>query len=196
MRELVDAIVAALYAGHHWKPMHAAVKGCNESSCTATITRGSRARAESTRGLRYDMIIVRHARRRYSVTSWQYSLQRYVTPCVYSIRNYSASHFVHVYKGGALNSTGWSEDKRKKSLKLTFPQLLWCLLTQLRSNTSTHTRLLHALWAKKRKKRKKSEGKIANREAHLQNTHGIILEPLCSTLHGSLRTMKRFVFST
>lgn len=74
------------------------VKGYNESSCAAII-----ASLAYTRG-KHAWIALWHdycrpGRWRYTVTSRQYSFQRYVTQCVYSIRNYSALRFVHAYKG-------------------------------------------------------------------------------------------------
>ena len=56
-RPLVDAI-APLYACAHWKPMHINVKGCNESSAAGDNCKPRVQHAGSTRGLRYDMIIV------------------------------------------------------------------------------------------------------------------------------------------
>lgn len=82
----------------HRKPMHATLKGITSPRAHAIITSLAYIRGK------HAWIALWHnycalPRRRYCVTSWQYTLRRYVTPCVYSIRNYSALCFVRGCKG-------------------------------------------------------------------------------------------------
>lgn len=64
------------------------VKGYNESSCATIITSLAYIRGKHAWiALWHDYCKLPCWR--YTVTSWQYTLRRYVTPCVYTIRNYS-----------------------------------------------------------------------------------------------------------